>query len=602
VRRHLPKVCVCVARSCFSVLRAAVCLRRTLCDPGESQRDALLPDARRAVDNYHAPPSVPGFPATRGAPASGLLLTFAPFCPATEQPPEEPAEGGEPVAEDADAAPAEGDAPAEEAPAEEAPPVPGGASRGGTAGAGEEAPAEEGGGDAPAEPAPEGAGEGEDGGGGGGETAHQEAAPAEDEAAGEGGDAGGGGGDAGGEPVYEDAGAAVQDGQGFDEAFDGNRTLPDAREIEVDIGNGAPPVIISLTIEHDLQRKPYYGGYRHKLTGVEYHHATCQTEVPPKPKRKTEDMLPPKFHRETQTRKIKEQAQQAVREFGTQMTREDHFVDVRADYIIEPRAYLDAAHYAKVRLQATIVIQCYTRGMFARSLARQSRAQLAWNRQFFLDEQARERAEREALRAREVERRMHPKNAADFETLYNELEAWRIAEMQKIETGGMADEEKQAARYELLLKEIKLVQTIDKLKAGAQKKMTQKIITKELETMSSSKLWEMSDGTIKEVQTPATRRAKELADLYHGLNLTNLRVDERLDVLLHVKWTVKDYGTKLTKELTELIDREADLLNRGRGDKALEGLRKRIMRAFLQLIRDPSYNPEAANLVNPVPL
>jgi hypothetical protein len=487
-----------------------------------------------------------------------------------------------------DAAPAEGDAPAEEAPAEEAP------------------PAEEGGGDAPAAPAPEGASEGGDGGGDGGEdggeTAHQEAAHAAPEAAGAGGDAGGEGGDAGGEPVYEDAGAAVRDGQGFEEAFDGTRTLPDAREIEVDIGNGAPPVIISLTIEHDLQRKPYYGGYRHKLTGVEYHHATCQTEVPPKPKRKTEDMLPPKFHRETQTRKIKEQAQQAVREFGTQMTREDHFVDVRADYMIEPRAYLDAAHYAKVRLQATIVIQCYTRGMFARSLARQSRAQLAWNRQFFLDEQARERAEREALRAREVERRMHPKNAADFETLYNELEAWRIAEMQKIETGGMADEEKQAARYELLLKEIKLVQTIDKLKAGAQKKMTQKVITKELETMSSSKLWEMSDGTIKEVQTPATRRAKELADLYHGLNLTNLRVDERLDVLLHVKWTVKDYGTKLTKELTELIDREADLLNRGRGDKALEGLRKRITRAFLQLIRDPSYNPEAANLVNPVPL
>jgi len=58
----------------------------------------------------------------------------------------------------------------------------------------------------------------------------------------------------------------------------------------------------------------------------------------------------------------------------------------------------------------------------------------------------------------------------------------------------------------------------------------------------------------------------------------------------------------LTKELTELIDREADLLNRGRGDKALEGLRKRITRAFLQLIRDPKYNPEADNLVNPVPL
>ena len=62
----------------------------------------------------------------------------------------------------------------------------------------------------------------------------------------------------------------------------------------------------------------------------------------------------------------------------------------------------------------------------------------------------------------------------------------------KIETGGLSEDEKQAARYELLLKEIKLVQTIDKLKADAMKKSTRKTISKELETMSASKLWEMS--------------------------------------------------------------------------------------------------------------
>jgi hypothetical protein len=38
--------------------------------------------------------------------------------------------------------------------------------------------------------------------------------------------------------------------------------------------------------------------------GVEYHHATCQTEVPPKPKAVSEDTAPPKFHRETQTKKV----------------------------------------------------------------------------------------------------------------------------------------------------------------------------------------------------------------------------------------------------------------------------------------------------------
>ena len=41
---------------------------------------------------------------------------------------------------------------------------------------------------------------------------------------------------------------------------------------------------------------------------------------------------------------------------------------------------------------------------------------------------------------------MRPKNGADFEVLYTELEAWRVTETRKIETGGMADEERQAAR------------------------------------------------------------------------------------------------------------------------------------------------------------
>jgi hypothetical protein len=65
-----------------------------------------------------------------------------------------------------------------------------------------------------------------------------------------------------------------------------------------------------------------------------------------------------------------------------------------------------------------------------------------------------------------------------------------------------------------------------------------------------------------EVHTPATVRAQELQQLYRGLNLTQLTVDERLDVLLHVKWTVKEFDCGLTRELVELIDREADLVNR----------------------------------------
>lgn len=90
-----------------------------------------------------------------------------------------------------------------------------------------------------------------------------------------------------------------------------------------------------------------------------------------------------------------------------------------------------------------------------------------------------------------------------------------------------------------------------------------------------------------EVHTPFTTRAMELMQLYNGLNLPMLTIDERLDVLLHVKWTVKEFDCNLTREIVDLIDREADLLNRGRNPRVLEGLRKRISSLFLTFIETP---------------
>jgi hypothetical protein len=45
---------------------------------------------------------------------------------------------------------------------------------------------------------------------------------------------------------------------------------------------------------------------------------------------------------------------------------------------------------------------------------------------------------------------------------------------------------------------------------------------------------------------------------------------------------VKEFNCQLTQDMITLIDREADLLNRGRSEAALQGLRKRIETLFLQ--------------------
>ncbi|KAJ3001444.1 hypothetical protein HKX48_002868, partial [Thoreauomyces humboldtii] len=87
---------------------------------------------------------------------------------------------------------------------------------------------------------------------------------------------------------------------------------------------------------------------------------------------------------------------------------------------------------------------------------------------------------------------------------------------------------------------------------------------------------------------------RELKDLYHALNVPLVSVDERLQILLHVKYTVKEFDCNLTREVVELIDREGDLVSRGREAKSMEGLRKRISNLFLQFIQTPEFNPEAA--------
>jgi hypothetical protein len=199
----------------------------------------------------------------------------------------------------------------------------------------------------------------------------------------------------------------------------------------------------------------------------------------------------------------------------------------------------------------------------------------------------------EEQRRIEINRRMHPRSSKDFEVLYDELEVWRLQELERIKASKLDEEEKKRANYMLLTKEVKLVQTIDRLRTFAKGENEEKQIESELDAMSAPKLWQLRDGKIAEVHTPFTTRAKELADLSRGLRSKHLSIDERLDVLMNVKWTVNEFSHALSVEIADLCDREADLLSRGRGDTFLDGARKRLNTLFQEFINTPTFNPEA---------
>lgn len=277
------------------------------------------------------------------------------------------------------------------------------------------------------------------------------------------------------------------------------------------------------------------------------------------------------------------------------MEKEDIYIDRRKDKIIYPKPYFSSEMWKRQREDTTLYIQCRVRGWFARKLANSLR-KLRDDKEKELVRRKEELLKQEETKHKtEIERRMHPKKFNDFEVLYNELEAWRLNETKKIKASvELNEEEKLLALQQLLNKETKILQQIDRLKITAGQINKSEKISEFLRAMSDPKLWKRTDGRYTEVHTPFTTRAKELMDLYNGLRLPFLSTDERLDVLLHTKWTVKEFDCNLTREIVDLIDREADMLNRGRSETSLEGLRKRLSNLFLQFIETPEFNPEAA--------
>lgn len=546
-----------------------------------------------------------------------------------------------------------------------------------------------------------------------------------------------------------------------------------------------------VPVERDLplRGKPFLGGFRHKQTGLEYHHASVQSLPPPKVHDPNAPEPTARFHRDTQTAVVVTRSQQAVREQGTQMTKlgvsvlDDRHppslaaasvgsggagADGQGDRYLVPMPYFSADDYDLLKLEKAIDIQRYTRGFFARCRAAELIALAARREEELRQAEEARRAEAEAIHRREVERRMNPRTCVrfvappcgfasccrahlllrcacyfalrsaarrpatcralttrsptlpahtrrydDFETLFNELEAWRLSETAKINdpANDMEPHERSAALAQLLLREQKLLQTIDRLRGQAAEVNRDRKVRGALSRMAAPKRWQLSDGELVEVSmharraprrvpfqrmqrslgpcaapcasthtsgnraraqvhTPYTTRAKELYELYNGLRLPLLSVDERLDVLLHVsapelrprplfsswrvhavqlcrmgslrapgrsfeplctgnfgqervvhssrrrlplalpasdcphansprrssqvKWTVKEFDCNLTRDIVELIDREADMLNRGRSEASLEGLRKRLGNLFLQFVHTPEFNPEAA--------
>jgi hypothetical protein len=217
------------------------------------------------------------------------------------------------------------------------------------------------------------------------------------------------------------------------------------------------------------------------------------------------------------------------------------------------------------------------------------------------------RLKEEEENKKEIERRTHPKSKKDFVLLRKELDTWVKNETRRIENSTLSKEDKTLALQELLHKEISLLQPIEKLKIKANKENKNERIEKFLQKMSADKKWKLQDHnhiSYINVATVFTKTAEKLEEQFKNLNNIS-SVDVRLKNLFEFKKLMESYyenhKCSLIQEIIALIERESDMLQRGRPDFSLEGnylltlgLRQRLNNLYLNFIETPMFNPEAA--------
>ncbi|KFQ34115.1 IQ and ubiquitin-like domain-containing protein, partial [Mesitornis unicolor] len=352
---------------------------------------------------------------------------------------------------------------------------------------------------------------------------------------------------------------------------------------------------VLVKIERPTYPKPFLGGFKNRITGVEFHNAGSQT-VP----KKRPDKGIQLFFFSPQTVFEKNKPQQTKNTTSTQMTKPGLYVSNRTDKLISPGKYLTAEEYHKRRLEAVIVLQKYFRRWYAinvvQNLREEKRIRLEWEAQ----EELRKKKEKEEKLRREQERRLNPKTKEDFELLYHALQLWRQKETERINRT-LTGAERKAAFCGLLEQETQLIASIGKHKLNADEENQQKAILRFLDKCAQPKRWKAYDGKITQMDTQYTLRARELLEIYRSISMNDIPKDERIDVLLTLRHTVKEHECKLTQEIVELIDREVDLMSRDMKECNLEGLRKRICTLFLQYIKTPKFNPEIARILKVPP-
>ncbi|CAH2981761.1 unnamed protein product [Chilo suppressalis] len=364
------------------------------------------------------------------------------------------------------------------------------------------------------------------------------------------------------------------------------KELPIHDVLSVMVPFGTTVKQINVEIFSEPMKKPYLGGYRNVHTGLEYHHAYTQT--PQKPEK-----IPPhrKNCRDTQTAEEREKIYDTNYSRAIQMNTVHAYIPNVTDKIIIPKPY-ETYDQMVTRLNhnhfASIIQKAYRHHQFRQMVDR-------WLRE------CRERIDRmkkeEKLEREAMERRLRrdlitktfPKTREDFDQLYAMVDRWKHAEIARISQ--LHSKGPKIAEFTLLLdKEVELLRCIEayrvKVKEDSKKTKDQKF----LEEISKPVAWFGRDGKIITMDTIEIQKARKLKELYNCFIREDMDVNERMELLVDMKFALQEFRHPLAEEIITLLDRECDLLVRRCNNYQIEFLRRRIAASVFQLIKTSELN------------
>ncbi|XP_034238645.1 IQ and ubiquitin-like domain-containing protein [Thrips palmi] len=360
--------------------------------------------------------------------------------------------------------------------------------------------------------------------------------------------------------------------------------IPTNDVLTVMIRKGEHVKQVIVEIENRAISKPFLGGYRHKLTKLEYHHAFTQT-APRQPKENisSRNTQTPGMCRVVETNKAKSTQTSLV------ITELEQSIVIIGDperrmkkIDLENKAFEDKVLLIQRNLRSWLV-----RKMMMKMKEEYKRC-IQWEKQ----RQLKIEEEKENQKIEKKKAQTKPETRGHFELLYHNLEEWRKVETDRINNLGSIALRKSEA-FSMLEMEIQYINSIEKqriqLKTVNQRRDQEKL----LEKTASPIKWRGNNGQILSLDSLGTQKACRFRMLYQNLLKVDVTVEERIGFLGDIKKAVSVEEHSLAPELVSLLDREHHILLREIKHGNIDTLRDRINYLFLEYIKDPSVNPEA---------